>query len=146
MKIRSGLLAQLEKCSLSAQLSADHDETSASSERSRLIHTEVTRSWAVQDQGALPEAEAALTWLRGEPSKVKTVGLGIDLVDPETGEVLVTGKPGAMLANPNLAVSWASFAGQIENWSTIGRAVSKATTARQSSPRQARSETSSWTT
>ena len=146
MRCRAGLLAQLERCGLAVRLASQHDETSESAERSRLIRTEVSRAWAVQDQGALPEAEAALTWLRGEPSKVKTVGLGIDLVDPETGEVLVTGKPGAMLANPNLAVSWASFAGQIENWSTIGRAVSKATTARQSSPRQARSETSSWTT
>ena len=106
MKIRAGLLAQLEKCGLSAQLSTEHDETSESAERSRLIRTEVTRAWAVQDQGTLPEAEAALAWLRSEPGQVAKVGEPVDLVDPDTGEVMVTGKPGAVLAGPNAIVAW----------------------------------------
>ena len=104
MKIRAGLLAQIEKCGLSAQLSTEHDETSESAERSRLIRTEVTRAWAVQDVGAIPEAEAALTWLRGQ--SCDRVGEPIDLVDPETGEVLVSGRPGAVLDDPNTVVAW----------------------------------------
>jgi len=106
MKIRSGLLAQLEKCSLSASLAATHDETSASAERSRLIRSEVTRAWAVQDLGALPEAEAAMTWLRYKPEGTIRVGQPLDLVDAETGEVLVSGKPDAILTDPNEIVAW----------------------------------------
>jgi hypothetical protein len=104
MKIHAGLLAQLEKCGLSAALAAEHDETSESAERSRLIRTEVTRAWAVQDQGAIPEAEAALAWLRGQ--SCDRVGEPIDLVDPDTGEVLVSGRPGAVLDDPNTVVAW----------------------------------------
>ena len=106
MRIRSSLLSQIEKCGLAGQLAADHDETSASAERSRLIRTEVTRAWAVQDLGALPEAEAALTWLRAEPCQHARIGEPLDLVDQETGEVLVTGKPGAVLAGPGTVVAW----------------------------------------
>ena len=106
MKVRAGLLQQLEKCSLSAKLAADHDETSESAERSRLIRTEVTRAFHVQDQASLPEAEAALAWLRGEPGQVVKVGEPVDLVDLETGEVLVSGRPGAVLDDPNTVVAW----------------------------------------
>ena len=106
MRVRSGLLQQLERCSLSAQLSADHDETSESAERSRLIRSEVTRAWAVQDRGSLPEAEAALAWLRGEQQTEVHVGEPLDLVDLETGEVLVSGRPGAVLAPSNTVAAW----------------------------------------
>jgi hypothetical protein len=109
MKIHAGLLAQLEKCGLSAQLSTEHDETSESAERSRLIRTEVTRAFHVQDQDTIPEAEAALAWLRSQLElcqAVAKVGEPIDLVDPETGEVLVSGRPGAVLILPNLVVAW----------------------------------------
>ena len=112
MKVRAGLLQQLEKCGLSAALAADHDETSEPAERSRLIRTEVTRAWAkwaVQDQGTIPEAEAALAWLRSQLELCKAVarvGEPIDLVDMETGEVLVSGRPGAVLILPNLVVAW----------------------------------------
>ena len=104
MRCRAGLLAQLEKCALSAKLAAEHDETSESAERSRLIRTEVTRAWAVQDQGTMPEAEAALAWLRGQ--SCDRVGEPVDLVDPDTGEVLVSGRPGAVLDEPNCVVAW----------------------------------------
>jgi hypothetical protein len=110
MKVRAGLLQQLERCSLSAQLAAEHDETSESAERGRLIRTEVTRAWAVQDRGTIPEAQAALAWLRGELAQRNQihnlVGEPVDLVDPETGEVLVSGRPGAVLFSPNLVVAW----------------------------------------
>ena len=66
MRVKAALISQLERCGLSASLAATHDETSESAERSRLIRSEVTRAWAVQDRGSLPEAEAALAWLRGE--------------------------------------------------------------------------------
>jgi hypothetical protein len=89
---------------LAALLSADHDETSESAERARLIRTEVTRAWEVQDPGAIPEAEAALAWLRGQ--SCDRVGEPIDLVDMETGEVLVSGRPGAVLDEPNTVVAW----------------------------------------
>ena len=104
MRCRAGLLAQLEKCALSAKLAAEHDETSDSAERSRLIRTEVTRAFYVQDQGTIPEAEAALAWLRGQ--SCDRVGEPIDLVDPDTGEVLVSGRPGAVLDDPNTVVAW----------------------------------------
>jgi len=106
MRIRSSLLSQIDKCGLAAELSSQHAETSASAERSRLIRTEVTRAFHVQDRGALPEAEAALAWLRGEPSTAIKVGESLDLVDQETGEVLVSGRPGALLFGPNLAAAW----------------------------------------
>ena len=97
-------MSQLERCGLAALLSADHDETSESAERARLIRTEVTRAWEVQDPGAIPEAEAALAWLRGQ--SCDRVGEPIDLVDMETGEVLVSGRPGAVLDEPNTVVAW----------------------------------------
>ena len=107
MRIRAGLLSQIEKCGLAAALSAEHDETSESAERSRLIRTEVTRAFHVQDQGALPEAKAALAWLRAEPGHLLKVGEPVDLVDLDTGEVLVTGKPGAVLSGPpNTVAAW----------------------------------------
>ena len=106
MKVRAGLLQQLEKCALSAKLAADHDETSESAERARLIRTEVTRAWEVQDRGAIPEAEAALAWLRAEPGEKLKVGEPVDLVDLDTGEVLVSGRPGAVLVDPNCVVAW----------------------------------------
>jgi len=106
MRVRAGLIALLEKCGLAAKLSTEHDETSESAERSRLIRTEVTRAWAVQDQGAIPEAEAALAWLRGQGGEVLHVGEPVGLVDKETGEVLCEGRPGAVLAGPNTVVAW----------------------------------------
>ena len=106
MRCAAGLLAQLERCGLSARLASDHNETSESAERSRLIRTEVTRAFHVQDQASLPEAEAALAWLRGEAGQVVKVGEPVDLVDMDTGEVLVSGKPGAVLAGPNLVAAW----------------------------------------
>ena len=106
MRVKAGLLSQIERCGLAGRLASEHDETSESAERSRLIRTEVTRAWAVQDQGTLPEAEAALAWLRGEPCQLMRVGEPVDLVDMDTGEVLVTGKPGAVLAGPNCVVAW----------------------------------------
>lgn len=104
--MRSGLLSSAERCGLAVRLSADHDETSESAERARLIRTEVARAWAVQDRATIPEAEAALTWLRAEATGEVQVGLPLGLVDGETGEVLVEGRPGAVLVDPNLVVSW----------------------------------------
>jgi len=106
MRVKAALISQLERCGLSASLAATHDETSESAERSRLIRTEVARAWAVQDQGSLPEAEAALAWLRAEPHTEVAVGTPVDLVDPDTGEVLVSGRPGAVLWTPNMVVKW----------------------------------------
>ena len=110
MRVRAALLQQLERCGLSAALTSQHDETSESAERSRLIRTEVTRAWAVQDQGSLPEAAAALAWLRAEMEHrnrtLTLIGEPLDLVDEETGEVLVSGRPGAVLFAPNLVVAW----------------------------------------
>ena len=106
MRVKAALISQLERCGLSASLAATHDETSASAERSRLIRTEVARAWAVQDRGSLPEAEAALAWLRGEQQTEVHVGEPLDLVDLETGEVLVSGRPGAVLAPSNTVAAW----------------------------------------
>ena len=102
--MRAGLLSSAERCGLVVRLAADCDETSDSAERSRLIRTEVTRAFYVQDQGTIPEAEAALAWLRGQ--SCDRVGEPVDLVDPDTGEVLVSGRPGAVLDEPNCVVAW----------------------------------------
>ena len=113
--MRSGLLSSAERCGLAVRLSADHDETSESAERARLIRTEVARAWAVQDRATIPEAEAALTWLRAEATGEVQVGLPLGLVDGETGEVLVEGRPGAVLVDPNLVVSWKTG----DPWATV---------------------------
>ena len=106
MRCRAGLLAQLERCGLAAALASQHDETSESAERSRLIRQEVTRCWHVEDRATIPEAEAALTWLRAEATTDVIAGQPLDLVDPDTGEVLVSGRPGAVLWTPNMVVKW----------------------------------------
>ena len=106
MRVSASRLNTAEKCGLAAKLVDSHDETSEAAERARLIRTEVARAFHVQDLGALPEAKAALAWLRTAPGEKLKVGEPVDLVDLETGEVLVSGRPGAVLAGPGTVVAW----------------------------------------
>jgi hypothetical protein len=106
MKVGSGVLQQLEKCGLSAKLAEEHAEASDDSSGFRLAKIEIARAFAANDQPTIQEADAALHWLMCEPGKIVSVGEPLDLVDQTTGEVLVTGCPGAVLADPCLVVSW----------------------------------------
>jgi hypothetical protein len=109
MRVGSGLLAQLERCGLSAKLADEHAEIGEDMSGSRVIRYEIGRAYAANDQATVPEANVALLWLTHEPGRILTVGEPVDLIDQETGEVLVTGKPGAIVANPDgqgLVVSW----------------------------------------
>jgi hypothetical protein len=106
MKTGSGLLNQLERCGLSAQLADLHREASEDSSGFRLAKIEIARSYAAADEATIPEASAAMHWLMGHPGEILSVGETVDLIDQTTGEVLVTGRPGAVLASPNLVVSW----------------------------------------
>jgi hypothetical protein len=106
MKTGSGLLAQLERCGLSAKLADDHVEISEDASGSRKTRREITRAFHARDHAQLQEANTALRWLTSEPGDLFKVGEAVDLIDHETGEVLVTGKPGAVLAMPGLVVAW----------------------------------------
>jgi hypothetical protein len=106
MKVGSFLLGQLERCGLSAQLANDHAEASDDSSGFRLAKIEIARAFHADDQPTIPEADAALHWLVREPGKIVSVGESLDLVDQTTGEVLVTGRPGAVLSDPCMVVSW----------------------------------------
>jgi len=108
MKLGPALLMQLERCGLSAKLAAEHREIGEGDFVD--TRTEIARCWHANDQPQLPAALAALQWLSTEPGTVRTVGEELDLIDPATGEVLVGGKPGAVIDGPDcvLVVSWAS--------------------------------------
>jgi len=106
MKLGSSLLAQLERCGYAAKLADEHREISDGEFRDTRL--EIARAFHANDQAQLPEAHAALSWLMGQPGKLLSVGEPLDLIDPTTGEVLVTGKPGAVLADPALVVFWSS--------------------------------------
>jgi hypothetical protein len=106
MQVGSGLLNQLERCGLSAELADQHREASDDSSGFRLAKIEIARAFHANDQPTIPESEAALRWLVGEPGKIVSVGESLDLIDQTTGEVLVSGRPGAVLADPCMVVSW----------------------------------------
>lgn len=108
MKVGSALLKQLERCGWAAKLADEHREITDSTFRE--TRTEIARAYHARAQATLPEAHAALRWLMSEPGTVRAVGEPLDLVDPETGEVLVSGRPGAIIDTPEgvLVVSWAS--------------------------------------
>jgi hypothetical protein len=108
MKIGTGLLAQLERCGLSAKLAEQHAEVSEDARDSRLTRIEIARAYAAKDEAQVLNAHAALGWLTAQPGEVVSVGTPLDLIDEETGEVLVSGRPGAVLATPDLilVVSW----------------------------------------
>jgi len=106
MRVGSGLLGQLERCGLSAQLATEHAEASDDASGFRLTKIEIARAFAANDQPTIPESDAALHWLAGEPGKIVSVGETLDLIDQVTGEVLVTGRPGAVLADPCMVVAW----------------------------------------
>lgn len=108
MKTGTALLKQLERCGWAAHLAQEHREISDSEFREKKI--EIARAFHANDQAQFGEAHAALRWLMSEPGVVRTVGESLDLVDPDTGEVLVQGKPGAVIDTPDgvLVVSWAA--------------------------------------
>jgi len=106
MRVGSQLLNQIERCGLSAQLAEDNKEASDDSSGFRLTKIEIARAFHANDQPTITEADAALHWLVGEPGKIASVGESLDLVDQTTGEVLVSGRPGAVLTDPCLVVAW----------------------------------------
>lgn len=108
MKLGTALLKQLERCGLAAKLADEYREISDGEFRE--TRNEITRAWHANDQAQLPGAHAALRWLTTESGTIRTVGEPLDLVDPDTGEVLVTGKPGVIIDTPEgvLVVSWAA--------------------------------------
>jgi hypothetical protein len=87
-------------------LAETHAEASDDASGFRLAKIEIARSYAAGDAATGPEASAAMHWLMGHPGEILSVGETVDLIDQTTGEVLVTGRPGAVLASPNLVVSW----------------------------------------
>ena len=106
MKTGAGLLAQLERCGLSAKLADEHAEASDDSSGFRLAKIEIARAFSANDQATIAEANSALRWLVAEPGKIVSVGEPVDLIDQATGEVLVTGRPGAVLTEPAMVVGW----------------------------------------
>jgi hypothetical protein len=106
MKTGSALLAQLERCGLAAKLADKHAEAGDDEKGARAIKTEIARAYAVNTHASLPEAEQALQWLVSQGGVILSVGETLDLIDETTGEVLVTGRPGAVLVDPALVVSW----------------------------------------
>lgn len=106
MRIGRGLLAQLEQCGLSAKLAQEHAEASADISGSRLVKIEIARAYHAKDQAQVQEAHTALRWLTSEPGHIVTLGEEVDLSDKDTGEVLVTGRPGAILEEPGLVIAW----------------------------------------
>lgn len=109
MQIGSGLLMQLERCGHAAKLANEHREISEDKHGMRDIKTEIARAWGVQDQATLPEADAAMRWLFTEAGACECdVGVDLDLVDEQTGEVLMGGRVGAIIDYPEelLLVSW----------------------------------------
>lgn len=110
MKVGAHLISQLERCGLSAQLAEDHREVGDDSKGARITRQEIGRAWAAKDQAQTEEAHAALRWLSSlQARNVYGVGEELDLVDAVTGEVLVSGRPGAIIELPDgemLVVSW----------------------------------------
>jgi hypothetical protein len=106
MKVGSFLLQQLERCGLSAKLADDHAEASDDASGFRLAKIEIARAFAANDQPTIPEADAALHWLAAQPGRIVAVGEPLDLIDQDTGEVLVSGRPGAVLVDPVTVVFW----------------------------------------
>jgi hypothetical protein len=111
MKVGSGLLKQLERCGLSAKLADEHVEAGEDKHGFRNVKTEIARAWASQTMATLPESHAALAWLTSLRGSIEHVGEPLDLVDHDTGEVLVSGRPGAVVtsAHPDvevLVVTW----------------------------------------
>jgi len=110
MKIGAHLIGQLERCGLSAQLAEDHREVGDDSKGARITRQEIGRAWAARDQAQTEEAHAALCWLSSlQARNVYGVEEELDLVDGSTGEVLVSGRPGAIIEQMDgeiLVVSW----------------------------------------
>jgi len=96
MKVGSGLLTQLERCGLSAKLADEHPEAGEDKRDFRNVKLEIGRAWGSRTQATLPDADTALSWLVSQPFCAEQVNEPLDLVDEETGEVLVTGRPGAV--------------------------------------------------
>lgn len=115
MKVGSGLLMQLERCGLAAQIAGEHAEISDGDFRETRL--EITRAFHANDSAQIPEADAALRWLVTEPGEIVSVGEPLDLVDEATGEVIVTGKPGAVVASPEgvLVLVWTSAEWHVES-------------------------------
>lgn len=109
MKTGSHLLAQLERCGLSAELAEKHREVGDDSSGARITRQEICRAWATKDQAQTQDAHAALCWLSSLGARnVYGVGEELDLVDSD-GVVLVSGKPGAIIEQMDgemLVVSW----------------------------------------
>lgn len=111
MKTGSHLLAQLERCGLSAQLAEDHREVSDDSSGARVTKQEIGRAWAAKDRAQTADAHTALQWLMATAATARNVyGVGeeLDLVDSD-GVVLVSGRPGAIIEQMDgemLVVFW----------------------------------------
>jgi hypothetical protein len=108
MKIGTALLKQLERCGLAAKIAEEHFEISDGEFRDTRI--EIGRAFHANDATQITEADAALRWLVTEPGTIVSVCEPLDLIDDSTGEVLVSGKPGAVVEGPDavLVVNWAS--------------------------------------
>jgi hypothetical protein len=94
---------------MSAALAADHRERGEDRHGMRDVRTEIARAYSVQDRPTLPEAEAATRWLIGESGIIEAVGGQYDLADETTGEVLASGRAGAVLVGDDgvvLVVDW----------------------------------------
>ena len=88
------ILKQVEQCGWSAHLAQEARESREDKNGTRDVRTEITRSWAVQDQAQLPDAYAAQMWLMsiggGGAGTVRSVGESLGLVDADTGEELAS--------------------------------------------------------
>ena len=108
MKLGAALLTQLEQCGWAAQLADQHREIREDKTGIRAARTEIARAFAAGDEAHVPEANAALRWLMSEPGNLVSVGDPLDLIDETTGEVLATGRPGAVFSDPCLVVRFLS--------------------------------------
>ena len=107
MRCAAGLLRQLERCGLSAQLADAHPERSENGERGRLVKQEIRRVWETGDQATLPEADAAIKWMLAQRERgILMRTSDVDLVDGDTGEVLTSGRVDAVLPYDGVAIRW----------------------------------------
>jgi len=92
-------------------LATQHREISEDSSGGRVTREEIGRAWAARDKTLDPRADKALMWLAGCHGLVHSVNEELDLTDDErkTGEVLASGKPGAVVEFADgevLVLSW----------------------------------------
>ena len=104
MATRPSLLNRAELCSMVPVLSERFPEEVPAGRFGTDVHTEIARCIATGDEPVIPEAKAAVDWLRGmlDGADVElAVEVPVALMDPETMGVITQGTPDVVLTRGN---------------------------------------------